>query len=149
MTSHAPCCRACTLTRHGTCIYRVVILEQFFSQSVASLREHSSLTLSSFIPHSSMKMPDSLLALRAPHIIQSPTTLLTLLHHFVQPYPVAVPDQKTVCLYADGGAYFDSEEGTWHYIVQQLDEGGKGRRLCVCVCVCVCACSCDSFSTCT
>jgi hypothetical protein len=43
-----------------------------------------------------------------------------------QPHPVAVPDQKIVCLYADGGAYFDAEEGTWHYIVQQLDEGGKG-----------------------
>lgn len=43
-----------------------------------------------------------------------------------QPHTVAEPDETTVCIFADGSAFFDSETTTWHYVVQMLDAAGTG-----------------------
>lgn len=42
------------------------------------------------------------------------------------PHPVAEPDLTTVCMYADGSAFFDAQAGRWHYLVQQLEVRGAG-----------------------
>eukprot|EP00041_Stephanoeca_diplocostata_P036974 m.1375956 g.1375956 ORF g.1375956 m.1375956 type:complete len:476 (+) comp24962_c1_seq7:121-1548(+) len=39
---------------------------------------------------------------------------------------VVKPDEVTTCIFADGSAFYDTESSTWHYLVQELDVGGKG-----------------------
>ena len=43
-----------------------------------------------------------------------------------QPHPVATPDLVNWCMFADGGAFFDTEANMWHYLVQSLAPAGKG-----------------------
>jgi hypothetical protein len=42
------------------------------------------------------------------------------------PHPIATPDLKNWCMFADGGAFFDAQAGNWHYIVQSLPPTGRG-----------------------
>jgi hypothetical protein len=42
------------------------------------------------------------------------------------PSPLATPDLVNVCLYADGGVYFDAAAQRWQYLVQSLAPAGKG-----------------------
>ena len=40
---------------------------------------------------------------------------------WTNPHPVAVPDAaEGTCIYADGAAFYDSQEGRWHYLCQVL-----------------------------